>query len=88
VIATAVGGVPEVVRDGETGFLCKADDPASFAARIRELLLDRERARSMGSAARTDVLARFARGPIVDLYEGLYRRVLARARPQPCGGRT
>jgi N-acetyl-alpha-D-glucosaminyl L-malate synthase BshA len=84
VVATAVGGVPEVVRDGITGLLSPADDPEAFAARLRELLFDRPRARAMGLAARADVLERFARDPIVERYEALYRRVLER--PGPCGG--
>ncbi len=85
VVATAVGGVPEVVLDGRTGLLCPAADQTRYSERIRELLLDRERARAMGRAAREDVLARFARDPIVAQYEALYRRVLERARGQPCG---
>jgi N-acetyl-alpha-D-glucosaminyl L-malate synthase BshA len=80
VVATAVGGVPEVILDGKTGLLCPADDQARFAERIRELLFDRERAQAMGRAAREDVLARFARDPVVARYEELYRRVLERAR--------
>ncbi|MSR61787.1 MAG: N-acetyl-alpha-D-glucosaminyl L-malate synthase BshA [Planctomycetes bacterium] len=84
VVATAVGGVPEVIRDGETGLLSPADDQDQFAARVGELLFDRERARAMGRAARADVLARFATGPVVDRYEQLYRSVLARTR-KPCG---
>jgi L-malate glycosyltransferase len=84
VVATAVGGVPEVIRDGETGLLAPPGDQARFAERIRELLLDPARARAMGAAARADVLARFARDPIVARYEDLYRRVLARSRGAAC----
>jgi N-acetyl-alpha-D-glucosaminyl L-malate synthase BshA len=84
VVATAVGGVPEVIRDGETGLLAPADDIARYSERIRELLFDPARARAMGKAARDDVLARFARDPIVAQYEDLYRRVLARTRGRPC----
>lgn len=84
VVATAVGGVPEVIRDGHTGLLSPADDQARYAERVRELLFDRDRARAMGQAARADVLARFGRDPIVDQYEALYRRVLERVRAQPC----
>jgi N-acetyl-alpha-D-glucosaminyl L-malate synthase BshA len=79
VVATAVGGVPEVVRDGETGLLSPADDLARFAGRVRELLFDRERAQRLGANARADVLQRFAQEPIVDRYEAVYRRVLAAA---------
>ena len=71
VVASAVGGLPEVVVDGSTGFLCPPDDQEGFAARVRELLFDRSRARAMGRTARDDVLARFARAPIVDQYERL-----------------
>jgi N-acetyl-alpha-D-glucosaminyl L-malate synthase BshA len=85
VVATAVGGVPEVILDGRTGLLCPADDQSRFSERIRELLFDRERARAMGRTAREDVLARFARDQIVAQYENLYRRVLERARGKPCG---
>jgi N-acetyl-alpha-D-glucosaminyl L-malate synthase BshA len=85
VVATAVGGVPEVIRDGVTGFLSPAEDLPRYAERIRALLLDRERARAMGAAAREDVLARFARDPIVGQYESLYRRVLARSLGERCG---
>jgi len=84
VVATAVGGVPEVLRDGETGFLSPADDQDHFAAKVRLLLFDPEQARAMGRAARADVLARFARDPIVARYEELYRRVLEAARAVPC----
>jgi len=84
VVATAVGGVPEVIRDGVTGLLAAVDDPAGYAERIRELLFDRPRARAMGRAARADVLERWGRDRIVEMYERLYLRVLERARGQPC----
>lgn len=81
VVATAVGGVPEVILDGVTGLLSPPEDQALFARRVRELLFDPERSRKMGRAARADVLERFARDPIVSRYEDLYRRVLARRKP-------
>jgi N-acetyl-alpha-D-glucosaminyl L-malate synthase BshA len=82
VVATRVGGVPEVVQDGLTGFLAPVDDPAAFAERLATLLSDRARSRAMGREARRDVEERFDRGKIVGRYEELYRRVLAR--PQRC----
>ena len=52
VIASAVGGVPEVVRDGENGLLVPAGDPEALAVAIRRLLGDRElRARLAAAAA-------------------------------------
>jgi len=76
VVATDVGGVSEVVKDGETGLLAPADDTEALAGKIQELLFYRPRARSMGQAARADVERRFTRDRVVAQYEELYRRVL------------
>ncbi len=76
VVATAVGGVPEVVEDGTSGLLAHPDDQTAFAERLRDLLFDRDRARAMGARARQQVEARFTRDPIVARYEALYRRTL------------
>jgi glycosyltransferase involved in cell wall biosynthesis len=78
VVATDVGGVSEVVRDGETGLLTPRDDMAACAVKLAELLFDSERARAMGRAARLDVERRFSRDGVVSRYEALYRRVLER----------
>lgn len=80
VVATAVGGIPEVVLDGVTGLLCPPEDQALFAERIHALLFDPDRSRAMGRAARADVVERFARDPIVSQYESLYFRTLERRR--------
>jgi glycosyltransferase involved in cell wall biosynthesis len=58
-VATDVGGVPEVVRDGETGFVEPAGDAAALAARVGLLLDDPERAAAMGRAARAHALERY-----------------------------
>lgn len=52
VVATAVGGNPEVVADGETGYLVPPADPAALAERIARLVGDPEARRAMGAAAR------------------------------------
>jgi colanic acid/amylovoran biosynthesis glycosyltransferase len=52
VISTNVGGVPEMVRDGETGFLVQQNDPAGLADAIRRLLNNRSLARELGARAR------------------------------------
>jgi len=79
VVATRVGGVPEVVKDGETGYLVEVDDRAGFAARLRELLTNRDQARKLGDAARADAVERFRLDVIVRRYEDLYRRLIAGA---------
>ena len=84
VLATAVGGVPEVIRDGVTGVLIDADDQDGFAVRLRELFGDRVALAEMGVRAREDVARRFSRDGVVTQYEELYRRVLSRSpRPRP-----
>ncbi len=82
VVATDVGGVSEVVRDGETGFLAPRDDRAMYREKLAELLFDSPRAQAMGRAARRDVEVRFSREGVVSQYEALYRRVLERDRPE------
>ena len=58
VVASAVGGLPEVVEDGETGVLVPPDDPDSLADAIVKLLEDPERARAMGRQGRERMQAR------------------------------
>jgi glycosyltransferase involved in cell wall biosynthesis len=59
VVASRIGGLAEVVVDGETGFLVEPGDTAELGGRLEELLADPERARRMGEAARRLVLERF-----------------------------
>jgi glycosyltransferase involved in cell wall biosynthesis len=59
VIATALGGMPEIIEDGVSGILVSPGDPAALAAAVLALLGDRERARRIGLAARQRVRERF-----------------------------
>ena len=59
VVATAVDGTPEVVRDGRTGRLVPPADPFALARALRELLRDPDGARQMGQAGRDWALLRF-----------------------------
>jgi glycosyltransferase involved in cell wall biosynthesis len=59
VVASAIGGVPEIVRDRETGFLVPPGDIEALRERLQQLLLDRDLARRLGASARQDVLDRF-----------------------------
>jgi glycosyltransferase involved in cell wall biosynthesis len=60
VVASDLGGTPELVRHGSDGFLVPPDDPASLAAALRALVDDPARARAMGKAARERALTDFA----------------------------
>jgi starch synthase len=83
VVASDVGGIPEVVDDGRTGLLVHydPDDPAAFerglAERITELLNDPERAAAMGAAGRERVLAEFGWPAIARQTVDVYSSVLA-----------
>jgi glycosyltransferase involved in cell wall biosynthesis len=59
VVATPVGGTPELVVDGETGLLVPPRDPEALAAALRRLLEDPELARRLGEAGRARVAERF-----------------------------
>ena len=89
VVATAVGGIPEVVEDGVTGLLVPYEagpggtpsDPAALAhdlaARVNELVADRGRARAMGLAGRERAVARFGWDVAAAETIRLYERLLA-----------
>jgi glycosyltransferase involved in cell wall biosynthesis len=66
VVATAVGGVTELVRPGETGYLVPARDASALAAPIASLLKDPARAARMGAAGRAHVLAAHGVDRMVD----------------------
>jgi N-acetyl-alpha-D-glucosaminyl L-malate synthase BshA len=76
VVASDVGGVSEVVIDGETGFLSAAGDVAGMARHARRLLSDEDLRRRMSRAARRLAETQFRLAPAVDRYEAAYRRVL------------
>jgi glycosyltransferase involved in cell wall biosynthesis len=76
VIATGVGGVYDVVRDGETGLIVPPSDSSELARRITELLDDPLRARSLGAAARKLVERDFRVDRMVRQTAELYREVI------------
>jgi glycosyltransferase involved in cell wall biosynthesis len=75
VIASNIGGLPEIVRHGETGLLVPNDREA-IAAAIRQLSEDPHLCRRMGAAARHTVLERFTVAQMVDRTLESYRKVL------------
>ncbi len=77
VIATAIGGLPEVVADGETGRLFPVGEVAGMAEAALSLLADEPSRRRMGEAGHLRARHLFAAERILLRYEDLYRRVLA-----------
>ena len=78
VIATDVGGNPEVVVDGETGFLIRPGDPEGLASRIAFLLGDQARAHELGAKGKMRVDQTFSLERTVDFYHQLYKCALAK----------
>ncbi len=76
VIASRVGGLPEVVRDGETGYLVTLGDVQAMANGATRLFDDATLRRTMGVRARTVALAEFTTDRIIPQYIELYERVV------------
>ena len=77
VVASAVGGIPEVVEDGQTGVLVPPGRPDELAQAMRALLDDPARARAMGAAGRRRVEARFTWARVAEHTERVYGEAIA-----------
>jgi N-acetyl-alpha-D-glucosaminyl L-malate synthase BshA len=78
-IATAVGGVPEVIEHERTGYLAPVGDVEAMAKFAIGLLGDEKRLREMGKLARWEAQTRFCSTKIIPEYEAFYKWVLERA---------
>jgi glycosyltransferase involved in cell wall biosynthesis len=77
VVATAVGGVPDVVSHGRDGLLAEVGDIEALAAALGRLAADPGLRRQMGEAGRERTLPRYAVSRLVDDIDGLYRELLS-----------
>ena len=76
VIATRVGGLPEVVKNGENGFLVKLGDTAAMAERAIEILSDETKQRDFGKRGRELAVGQFNTERVIPMYEQLYESVV------------
>jgi L-malate glycosyltransferase len=74
-VSTRVGGIPEVVEDGESGLLVSPGDVDALSKALECLIDDAPRRRTLGRAAQSRARARFSAEVIVPRYEALYRRL-------------
>jgi glycosyltransferase involved in cell wall biosynthesis len=81
IVATRVGGVPDLIEDGVHGLLVDPGDDAALTAAIRRMLSDREAAGRMGQAARERRRHEFTVDLMVRRFEALYERLVAGAGP-------
>jgi starch synthase len=77
VVASRVGGLPEVVTDGVTGYLVEPGDVAGLRERLEQLTGDGAFARGMGDAARDAVVERFTWDHCARRCLGAYRALIA-----------
>ncbi|MCS7386495.1 MAG: glycosyltransferase family 4 protein [archaeon GB-1867-005] len=84
IIASAVGGLPEVVCDGASGFLVPPGNEVLLAERIVQLLCDRDLAWRMGMAGREIAVKRYSWERIASLVASVYGEVLGKAFEVPC----
>jgi glycosyltransferase involved in cell wall biosynthesis len=78
VIASRVGGIPEVVTDGETGFLSEVGDVAKMADDAGRLVADEKLRKEMGSRARASAIDRYRTDLVIPQYIDFYQEVLSR----------
>src|SRR5678815_1597408 len=77
VIASRVGGIPEVVTDGETGFLSEVGDVTKMAEDAARLLSDETFRKQMGKRARESAVSRYRTDIVIPQYIRFYEEILS-----------
>jgi len=77
VIASSHGGIPELIKDGETGFLVKPGDPEELAQKMVALLEDDDLRKGIGKAAQKEAWKRFDPALIAKKHEEFYTKILS-----------
>jgi glycosyltransferase involved in cell wall biosynthesis len=78
VVATRVGGVPDLIADNATGLLVPPNDPKSLAAAVLRLLLDQRLARAIAGRAQSDAQVRFSTSRLASDMDAIYAHLLRR----------
>jgi len=84
VVGTAVGGVPEVIADGVTGYVVPPGNPAALAGRLTRLLADRDLRREFGDAGRARMQSHFTFDAQAEAYLRLIERICGHKLMVPC----
>ncbi|MFA4991730.1 MAG: glycosyltransferase family 4 protein [Candidatus Omnitrophota bacterium] len=77
VVATKAGGVPDIVREGESGYLLDSGDEPGFAGRLSELIRDPSKRKAFGSFGRELVRSRFSKERLIKDTGRLYNNLLS-----------
>lgn len=83
-VATKVGGIPEVVRNEETGLLVPFGSSEDLARAVERLIHDADLRKRLGAAGKTDARARFSAEVIIPQYEHLYQKLVAATSEARC----
>lgn len=78
VVASKVGGIPNLVKNGETGYLVEPEDVSMFEKRLRELLENPEKRRQMGQQGRKDMIENYDSQKIAERISQVYKKVLSK----------
>jgi glycosyltransferase involved in cell wall biosynthesis len=84
VIASAVGSVPSMVRDGVSGYVAPPRRPDAFAEAALRVLQDRDLRAQLGDAARRDAVQRFGTDATAEAHLAAFDAAMASGRPVPC----
>jgi glycosyltransferase involved in cell wall biosynthesis len=77
VVATAVGGIPDIVKHEENGLLVPSEDKEALAAAVLRLLAHEAWAKELGNEARRTIISRHSAQPIARRLSDLYQQALA-----------
>jgi glycosyltransferase involved in cell wall biosynthesis len=78
VVASRIGGLPEIIEDGATGWLVEPNSPAQLADKIEWLIKNPDRARAMGAAGKAKVFQQFTVEKMVAEFEALFKEFTVR----------
>ncbi len=78
VVATSVGGIPEVISNNQTGFLIQPDDPDAIVDRVIQIYSDINLAKALGKAGQERIKSSFDVIPITNQIENLYSDLLSK----------
>jgi glycosyltransferase involved in cell wall biosynthesis len=78
IIATSVGGIPDIIKDGRNGLLIPPDDVQALSLALATLLQDRDLADRLGKQARMDVEKFYSLDKMTDRYLELYRVITSK----------
>jgi glycosyltransferase involved in cell wall biosynthesis len=82
VVAGRIGGIPELLIDGETGLLCNPGDPAELGTKVLRLMKERYLAKEMGMKGRERIEKHFRVEEHIRGYSAILKRISGKSAPE------